>query len=183
MKGARLPRFVKKIWAWFLETFGVTTFGPLLFATGMKTIVERWDLVAEREGYKAAFFDKWSESEIDFLITVPNATPSFPTVVFLRVTLLVATPLCLTFSTTLLVFSPLLRLTRKRMLCLKTSKLTSSTVLPEVPMSTTMLKRCTVSCRYQVVAPRLREETCLAAMDLVSDALQANGTTYELLNA
>lgn len=75
----RLPRFLKKIYAWFLENvMGDSVWAYMVRDWNEKTITERWDLVAEREGYKSEFFDAWKESGIDILLTVPNATPAFP---------------------------------------------------------------------------------------------------------
>ncbi|KAK9371949.1 amidase signature domain-containing protein [Lipomyces chichibuensis] len=39
---------------------------------------QHMDLVPEREGYRAQYFKAWKESGIDFLVTVPNATPALP---------------------------------------------------------------------------------------------------------
>ncbi|VVT49276.1 uncharacterized protein SAPINGB_P002191 [Magnusiomyces paraingens] len=185
MKGARLPRFVKKIWAWFLENiWGDHVWATLVRDWNEKTIVERWDLVAEREGYKAAFFDKWSESEIDFLITVPNATPSFP-----HRGLLESYASCgYTFMFNLLDYAagilPVTKVDKEKDALPKDFKINKlNRVARGAYVNYNAEKMHGLPVGIQVVAPRLREETCLAAMDLVSDALQANGTTYELLNA
>ncbi|KAI6084925.1 amidase [Hypoxylon rubiginosum] len=43
-----------------------------------KSAFEQWKLVAQREAYRAKFFDWWNSANIDFLITPPNATPAVP---------------------------------------------------------------------------------------------------------
>jgi len=43
-----------------------------------KSAYENWQLVAEREAYRMKWFDWWNEAGIDFLLTVPNATPAVP---------------------------------------------------------------------------------------------------------
>ncbi|KFA79080.1 hypothetical protein S40288_07026 [Stachybotrys chartarum IBT 40288] len=43
-----------------------------------KTAYESWKLVAAREDYKRRWFDWWNETDVDFLLTPPNATPAVP---------------------------------------------------------------------------------------------------------
>lgn len=44
-----------------------------------KTVAEQWTLVAEREAYKASWHEWWEkDAKVDFLLTVPNATPAVP---------------------------------------------------------------------------------------------------------
>ncbi|KAK9363947.1 amidase signature domain-containing protein [Lipomyces starkeyi] len=76
---ARLPRFIKKIWAWlYLRVKGDAVIASLLNNWNEKTMPEHMDLVWQREGYRAQYFRAWKESGIDFLVTVPNATPALP---------------------------------------------------------------------------------------------------------
>ncbi|KAK9324246.1 amidase signature domain-containing protein [Lipomyces orientalis] len=76
---ARLPRFIKKIWAWlYLKFKGDTVIASLLSNWNEKTMPEHMGLVWEREGYRAQYFSAWKTSGIDFLITAPNATPALP---------------------------------------------------------------------------------------------------------
>ncbi|KAK9463259.1 amidase signature domain-containing protein [Lipomyces oligophaga] len=76
---ARLPRFIKKIWAWYiLKVKGDVVLATLLENWSEKTQFEYMNLIMEREGYRQAFFDAWKASGIDFLVTVPNATPALP---------------------------------------------------------------------------------------------------------
>ncbi|KAK9479051.1 amidase signature domain-containing protein [Lipomyces japonicus] len=76
---ARLPRIIKKIYAWWYENVKgdhVTAF--LLRDWNRKTMIEHMGLVWDREGYKSQYFRAWKDSGIDFLVTVPNATPALP---------------------------------------------------------------------------------------------------------
>ncbi|KAK9473896.1 amidase signature domain-containing protein [Dipodascopsis tothii] len=76
---ASLPRWVKRVWAWlFLKFKKDPVTADLLRTWGEKTMTEHYDLVQERESYRTRFFKAWKESEIDFLLTVPNATPALP---------------------------------------------------------------------------------------------------------
>jgi Asp-tRNA(Asn)/Glu-tRNA(Gln) amidotransferase A subunit family amidase len=62
-------RYVKKdpIWAGLLEGWSE------------KSAFENWKLVAKREAYKAKWHAWWQEEvKMDFMITVPNATPAVP---------------------------------------------------------------------------------------------------------
>ncbi|KAI9749227.1 MAG: hypothetical protein M4579_006955 [Chaenotheca gracillima] len=44
-----------------------------------KSAFEQWKLVAKREAYKARWHEWWEEeAELDFMLTVPNATPAVP---------------------------------------------------------------------------------------------------------
>lgn len=185
MKGMRLPRFVKKIWAWVLDNvWGDHVWATMVRDWNEKTIVERWDLVAEREGYKAAFFNKWAESGIDFMLTVPNATPAFP-----HRGLLESYASCgYTFMFNLLDYAagvlPVTKVDKAKDALpadFNIKKLNRVARGAYVHYDADKMHGLPVG--VQVVAPRLREETCLAAMDLVVDALAAAGTTYELLNA
>ncbi|KAL2285191.1 hypothetical protein FJTKL_08412 [Diaporthe vaccinii] len=43
-----------------------------------KTAEQNWKLVAERESYRAEWFEWWDQADIDFILTPPNATPAVP---------------------------------------------------------------------------------------------------------
>lgn len=76
---ARLPAFIKKIWAWYiLKVKGDPVLATLLKNWSEKSQFEYMNLIMEREGYRGDFFNAWKESGIDFLLTVPNATPALP---------------------------------------------------------------------------------------------------------
>lgn len=188
-KSARLPRFFKRIWAWLLENvWGDKVWATLVRDWNTKTITERWDLVAEREGYKAEFFEAWKESGIDFLLTVPNATPAFP-----HKGLREAYAACgYTFMFNLLDYpAGVLPVTHvdeeKDAMPAGFHKSKEFKKMNRVARGAYIhydaAKMHGLPVGVQVVAPRLYEETCLQAMELVYDALKKNGYEYELLNA
>ncbi|KAK9456708.1 amidase signature domain-containing protein [Dipodascopsis uninucleata] len=75
----RLPRFITTIMAWYFEKIkGDNVIATMLRSFHEKTMTEYMALVWEREGYRAQYFNAWKESGIDFLLTVPNATPALP---------------------------------------------------------------------------------------------------------
>ena len=39
---------------------------------------ENWKLVAQREAYRARWFEWWNEQELDIILAPPNATPALP---------------------------------------------------------------------------------------------------------
>ena len=41
-----------------------------------KSVVEERGLVAQREAYRAAWHQKWTESSLDFVLTVPHPFPA-----------------------------------------------------------------------------------------------------------
>lgn len=43
-----------------------------------RTVKEYYALVAQREAYRAAWFDAWRDAGLDFVISVPNALPAVP---------------------------------------------------------------------------------------------------------
>lgn len=76
---AHLPSFVRNLWAFVVEHwYGDKIWARLLRDFHKKTINERWALVARREAYREHFYNAFRESGVDFLLTVPNATPAIP---------------------------------------------------------------------------------------------------------
>jgi Asp-tRNA(Asn)/Glu-tRNA(Gln) amidotransferase A subunit family amidase len=43
-----------------------------------KSAEQNWKLVAEREAYRAEWFEWWDQTDLDFIICPPNATPAVP---------------------------------------------------------------------------------------------------------
>lgn len=43
-----------------------------------KSAYENWQLVMQREAYRAKWFDWWNSVDVDCLLTPPNATPALP---------------------------------------------------------------------------------------------------------
>ncbi|CAN6646403.1 hypothetical protein TRVA0_021S02080 [Trichomonascus vanleenenianus] len=177
-----LPRFVKKIWAWWVRYIKRDEIWATLIENwNVKKIQERWDLVYEREGYKADFFQHWKDSEIDFLLTVPNATPALP-----HKGLYETFSSCgYTFMFNLLDYSagvfPVTKVNR------------STDKLPTGFKATNGVEKGAygvydadkmhgLPVGVQVVTQRLEEEKALKAMELCESALHAKGHVYKLLN-
>ncbi|KAI0634944.1 amidase signature enzyme [Trametes polyzona] len=74
-----LPRFVKRLYAWYLRHVkGDEVYAGIVENASEKTVEEYLGLVAEREGYRARWFEKLKDEAIDFVLTVPNALPATP---------------------------------------------------------------------------------------------------------
>lgn len=179
---ARLPRWMKRVYAWYLENIkGDHVWATLVRDWNEKTITERWDLVAEREGYKAEFFDAWKRSGIDFLITVPNATPAFP-----HYGLYESVSSCgYTFMFNLLDYAAgVLPVTKvdKALDAVDAKFKPSNRVEAGAYHNYDAVKMHGLPVGVQVVAGRLEEEKALLAMELVEKALNDAGNKYELLN-
>lgn len=75
----RLPRFVKKMIAFYLRYIRRDPLTANLIAgCHERTVEQTWELVSKREVYRAQWFEAWKEQGIDFLLTVPNACPAIP---------------------------------------------------------------------------------------------------------
>lgn len=179
-----LPRWMKKIWAWYLEHVkGDKVWAALVRDFNKKTITERWDLVYEREGYKNKFFEQWQESGIDFLLTVPNATPAFP-----HNGLYESISSCgYTFMFNLLDYSagvlPVTKVDREQDKLPAVFNLRKLNAVARGAYSQYNAEKMHgLPVGVQVIAPRLKEEDCIAAMEVVEGALQAKGIKYPLLN-
>ncbi|KAI9845590.1 MAG: hypothetical protein M1837_004687 [Sclerophora amabilis] len=77
---ANLPRPLKYIhYLWVKYVRRDDIWAGLLKHWHEKSAFEQWKLVAKREAYKAKWHDWWEqEAKIDFMLTVPNATPAVP---------------------------------------------------------------------------------------------------------
>ncbi len=173
---------MKRVYAWYLENIkGDHVWATLVRDWNEKTITERWDLVAEREGYKAEFFDAWKRSGIDFLITVPNATPAFP-----HYGLYESVSSCgYTFMFNLLDYAAgVLPVTKvdKALDAVDAKFKPSNRVEAGAYHNYDAVKMHGLPVGVQVVAGRLEEEKALLAMELVEKALNDAGNKYELLN-
>ncbi|KKY35389.1 putative fatty-acid amide hydrolase [Diaporthe ampelina] len=75
----RLPRpfkWVYYLWVKFIRRDDV--WAGLVRDWHAKTAEQNWKLVAERELYRAQWFEWWNQTEIDFILSPPNATPAVP---------------------------------------------------------------------------------------------------------
>ncbi|KAJ7152670.1 amidase signature domain-containing protein [Mycena crocata] len=70
-----LPRFVKNIMAWFNRTTD-PFYATLLEVMYPKTVVEERDLVAQRDEFRSAWHERWTEENLDFVLTVPHPLPA-----------------------------------------------------------------------------------------------------------
>jgi hypothetical protein len=74
-----LPRWFKRLYAWFIRKFyGDHVYAGLVENWHEKTVQEYYTLIASREEYRQKWFDWWRKEELDFLLTVPNAMPAYP---------------------------------------------------------------------------------------------------------
>ncbi|EPQ53515.1 amidase signature enzyme [Gloeophyllum trabeum ATCC 11539] len=75
----RLPRWLKRIYAWYLRYIRRDdVYAGLVEGWHSKSAQEIFALVAKREEYRARWFDFWNETGIDFVLTCPNAMPAVP---------------------------------------------------------------------------------------------------------
>lgn len=74
-----VPRFVKRLYAWYLRHIKRDElYAGLVEDWSVKTVEEYLDLIAKREGYRNQWFEKLKEEAFDFILTVPNALPATP---------------------------------------------------------------------------------------------------------
>ena len=79
MRWFKLPGLLKRAYIFYIRYFKRDpTYAGLLEGFCEKSIQEYYTYVARREDYRARWFKEWSESGIDFLLTVPNALPAVP---------------------------------------------------------------------------------------------------------
>jgi Asp-tRNA(Asn)/Glu-tRNA(Gln) amidotransferase A subunit family amidase len=178
VKAARLPRFVMKLYAWYLEHIkGDKVWATLVRDWHVKTITERWDLVAERESYKAEFHQAWQSAGIDFLITVPNATPALP-----HKGLVESISSCgYTFLFNLLDYTAgVLPVTKvdKSLDAFDVPSKGLNRVARGAYVNYDSAKMHGLPVGVQVVGQRLQEELTFKAMQLVEQALRENGVVY-----
>ncbi|KAJ3478796.1 hypothetical protein NLI96_g9508 [Meripilus lineatus] len=75
----RVPMFIRKFYAWYLRRIrGDEIYAGLVETFHEKTLVQYYDLIAQREGYREKWFDFIKEENLDFILTVPNALPAVP---------------------------------------------------------------------------------------------------------
>lgn len=89
---ANLPSWMRKVYSWYVRYIRRDEiWAGLLEGFGAKTAFEHWQLAAKREAYKARWSAWWNiqsstitgaekdgKSEMDLLITPPNALPAVP---------------------------------------------------------------------------------------------------------
>ena len=73
----RLPRFLLTLYAWFhRHVLRDEVYASLVEGWRIKDGQEFYALVAQREDYRAAWFEYWQREKFDFVLTVPNALPA-----------------------------------------------------------------------------------------------------------
>ncbi|KIL55704.1 hypothetical protein M378DRAFT_17703 [Amanita muscaria Koide BX008] len=72
-----LPRFLKRIWVWWLRYIKRdTTYATLVEGWYPKTIPELMALTVKREDYRARWYQYLKDEQIDFVLCVPNPLPA-----------------------------------------------------------------------------------------------------------
>ena len=75
----RLPRFIKRIYAWYLRHIRKDEiYAGLVETCYEKKVDEYFRLIAQRESYRERWFEYWDKEKLDFVLTVPNALPAVP---------------------------------------------------------------------------------------------------------
>lgn len=75
----RVPSLVRHLYAWYLRHIrGDEVYAGLVENWCEKNVEEYYKLVAQREGYRAKWFDMWNREDLDFVLTVPSALPAVP---------------------------------------------------------------------------------------------------------
>ena len=74
-----LPKLLRAVYAWYLRHIRCDPItADLVVGLSRKTSAQHYTLVARREAYRARFHQAWSDSGVDFVLTVPNAMPALP---------------------------------------------------------------------------------------------------------
>ncbi|KAF2815973.1 amidase signature enzyme [Mytilinidion resinicola] len=179
-----LPRPVKYLYyLWVKYVKKDSIWAGLLQGWSEKSAFENWQLVAKREAYKAKWHAWWQEeAKMDFLITVPNATPAVP-----HNGMKDAVSSCgYTFLFNLLDYT-----------CGIMPVTHVDKTLDQLPASFNLKKLNGVArgaymhydatkmdglpVAVQVVGQRLEEEKVLSVMDRIESALEKRGEAYQLL--
>jgi hypothetical protein len=73
----RLPRFLITLYAWFhRHILRDEVYASLVEGWRVKGSHELYSLVAQRENYRAEWFEYWQREKLDLVLTVPNALPA-----------------------------------------------------------------------------------------------------------
>lgn len=73
----RLPRFLITFYAWFhRHVLRDEVYATLFEGWRVKDGQELYALVAQREDYRAEWFEFWQREKFDLVLTVPNALPA-----------------------------------------------------------------------------------------------------------
>lgn len=178
---AHLPWVFRWIWyAWVKYWRHDEIWATLVRDFHKLTINERWALVYRREAYRQLFFDNWNKSEVDFVLTVPNATPALP-----HQGLFNSISSCLyTFLFNIVDYPagivPVTKVDEKADALPKDfdmSKINGVSQGAYLNYDATKMHGLPVG--VQLVGRRFHEEDVLAAMALLEEALHKSGTVYQ----
>ncbi|KAF2138255.1 uncharacterized protein K452DRAFT_234505 [Aplosporella prunicola CBS 121167] len=180
----KLPRPLKYLhYLWVKYVRRDHMWAELLHGWYERSAFEQWKLVAQREAYKAIWHDWWrEEAKMDFMITVPNATPAVP-----HDGMKEAVSSCgYTFLFNLLDYAcgilPVTHVDRTRdALPASFNFRQLNGVAKGAYKYYDAVKMEGLPVGVQVVGRRLEEEKVLAAMEKIEDALEKNGGKYQLL--
>lgn len=179
-----LPRPIKYLYyLWVKYVRRDDIWAGLLRNWHEKSAFENWQLVSKREAFKSKWHAWWQEeAKMDFMITVPNATPALP-----HDGMKDAVSSCgYTFLFNLLDYT-----------CGIIPVTHVDKVLDQLPASFNFKKLNGVAkgaymhydatkmeglpVAVQIVGQRLEEEKVLAVMERIEDALEKNGGKYQLM--
>ena len=175
-------RYLYYLWVRYVRDDAI--WAGLLRDWSEKTTPEQWQLVAKREAYKARWHTWWrDEAQMDFLLTVPNATPAVP-----HDGMKDAVSSCgYTFLFNLLDYSagiiPVTRVDKQLDQLPATfhfSDLNGVAKGAYTHYDADAMHGLPVG--VQVVGQRLEEERVLAMMERLEDALEKHGARYELMD-
>jgi len=176
-----LPRWLKRIYVFYLRYIRRDEiYAGLVEGWNAKSAREYFTLVAQREDYRTKWFNMWKNTEVDFVLTVPNAMPAVP-----HGGMKDAFTNCLyTFLFNMLDYSagvlPVTHVDR------------DLDTLPKTFRSKNIVERGAykhydagkmhgLPIGVQVIGRRLEEEKVLEGMKLIQELLRRAGKTYELL--
>lgn len=180
MRAFYTPNWIKYLWSLWYKWTGDNVFATLIRGWRKQTTAEYQGLVVQREKYKADFLQAWEDAHLDFLITVPNATPAVP-----------HDALKDTFSNCGYTF--LFNLIDYPAGVFPVTKVDAA--LDALPLNFKAKNRIEANTYkhydaakmaglpvgVQVVGPRLEEERVLRAMEVVQGALHKAGVVYEMM--
>ncbi|KAI5117279.1 hypothetical protein M0805_005604 [Coniferiporia weirii] len=182
----RLPHVLRRLYTWWVRYIRRDAiYAGLLEDFCEKTMQEYYKLVAQREGYRARWFEAWGQAQLDFLLTAPNALPAVPNggmkggwkvcgYSFLFNLLDYAAGV-LPITKVDAVHDSLTPMIYKE-ICSKNAVARDAFAMYDAQ------KMAGLPVGVQVVGQRLEEEKVLAGMKLVERVMRENGSVYEQLS-
>ncbi|KAL0256262.1 hypothetical protein SLS55_008654 [Diplodia seriata] len=167
-----LPRPLKYLhYLWVKYVKQDPMWADLLHGWHEKSAFEHWKLVSKREAYKAKWHDWWEqEAKMDFLLTVPNATPAVPHDGMKE---------ALDYTCGIIPVTHVDRVLDVLPASFNFKKLNGIAKGAYTHYDAIKMEGLPVG--VQVVGQRLEEEKVLAIMERIEDVLERNGQKYQLL--